>query len=436
MYAGLACLLMASTAWADDAVEAPTEESVGDAPAGEAPAGEALTSEVPMTARPVVGVEVEGNKRTASDVVVSLAAVDRTQSLDELALAEIRQRVMNSKLFERVELTVRDSDRGRVLVVRVVERWTLFPIPFVSSSSRGTQGGVYLLDTNLFGRNKLIVAGGSYASWGGAGFAMYQDPSVAGTRATLRASLSYAQTTRERRLHDEVVQTTDDTRGEVTLFAGYRVARTLWLSAGWFAAHTRDEPGGDAPVMTTTSGYLSGPTAMIEYRDTNFKMYYDEGLSGVVQYRQARKALGADRDVFDIWGRAQYTRALLPGQSTTVMVQGFAVQGDRLADVRLLGGATGTRGFELQSLWVDRAATATLEHQIPVLVRGWGIWTANGFVDVGRVSLGGTHQSYATPGAGVRLYLPRMNFPAVGFDLAYSLDVEKVFASVSVGMSM
>lgn len=426
-------MLMGTTAWA--AGEATPAEAT---PAEAAPV-EAITAApaAAAPARPVVGVDVEGNKRTAHDVIVALAAVDRAQPLDDVALAEIRQRVMNSKLFERVELIVRESERGPVLVVRVVERWTLFPIPFVSSSSRGTQGGVYLLDTNLFGRNKLIVAGGSYASWGGAGFALYQDPSVAGTRATLRASLSYAQTTRERRRHDEVVQTTDDTRGEVTLLAGYRVARTLWLSAGWFAAHTRDEPGGDAPVMTTTSGYLSGPTAMIEYRNTNFKMYYDEGLSGVVQYKQARKALGADRDVLDIWGRAQYTRALLPGQSTTAMVQGYAVHGgDRLADVRLLGGATGTRGFELQSLWVDRAATATLEHQIPVVVRGWGIWTANGFVDVGRVSLGGTHQSFATPGAGVRLYLPRMNFPAVGFDLAYSLDVEKVFASVSVGMSM
>lgn len=382
-------------------------------------------------------IEVLGNERTAREVILAAADVAEHDPLDPGSLDDIRQRVMNLKLFEEVDVTVRGSDAARVLTIRVKERWTLLPIPFVSTSSRGTQGGLFVLDTNLFGRNKIAAVGGTYASWGGMAFAIYQDPAVAGSRTTLRAAASYSQTVRERRVGDQLVFAADDRRADGSLVAGYRITRLLWLSAGWFATHTRDDPKPDFEAMPVAAGgYLHGPTITAEVRGTDFKMYYDEGFRGMVQYRQARKALGSERDVLDVSARLQYTRSLVPEQSTSVILQGFAVNGDQVADARLLGGIPGSRGFELQSLWVDRAATVTLEHQIPVLVRGWGIWTANLFVDAGRASLRGVHQSFATPGAGIRLYLPRVNFPALGVDVAYSADLDRVFLSASLGLSM
>jgi len=381
-------------------------------------------------------IEIIGNARTAREVILEAAAIGSEDPLDAESLDGIRQRVMNLKLFERVDVTLRGASEARVLTIRVKERWTLIPIPFVSTSSRGTQGGVFLLETNLFGRNKLVVAGGSYASWGGMLFAIYQDPALAGTRATLRAAASYSQTLRERRVDDRKVYAVDDTRTDVSLLGGYRVTPALRLSAGWFVTHSRDEAKPEFAAMPLAGGYLHGPTVAAEYRGSDFKLYYDEGLGGAAQARLARHALGADRDVLDLSARLQYTRSLWRDHATSLIVQGFAVDGDGVADARLLGGIAGTRGFALQSLWVDRAATVTLEHQVPVLVRGWGIWTVNGFVDAGRASLRGDHGSFVTPGAGLRLYVPRMNVPAVGFDIAYSTGVDKVFASGSIGLSM
>jgi outer membrane protein assembly factor BamA len=401
----------------------------------------ALARPLPARAEPPApaahdAIEVVGNERTARDVIVEAANVGAGDPLDPAALDGIRQRVMNLKLFEAVDVTVRGSDAMRVLTIRVKERWTLLPIPFVSSSSRGTQGGVFVLETNLFGRNKFAAVGGSYATWRTLAFAVYQDPAVAGSRAMLRAAASYSQTARERRVHDQLVFAIDDTRTDLSLQAGYRITRSLWLSAGWFAMHTRDDSKPDFATMPVAPGYVHGPAITVEYRGADFRMYYDEGLSGIVQLRQARHELGSDRDLVDVTARLQYTRSLLSGQPTSLIVQGVAVDGGRIADARLLGGITGTRGFELQSLWVDQAATVTLEHQIPVFVRGWGIWAANVFVDAGRASLGGDHDSFITPGAGLRLFLPRMNFPALGFDVAYSTEVDNVFISASVGLSM
>lgn len=379
-------------------------------------------------------IEIVGNQRTQKSVIVS--AADLSDDIDEASLALARQRIMNLRLFETVEIVRADVDGAPVITIKVKERWTLFPIPFVSSSSRGTNGGVFVLDTNLFGLNKLVAVGGSYASWGGAAVLLYQDPSVAGTRATLRFSASYAKNDRERRIENEIVDGYEDERTEVSLLSGYRVTPRLTLSAGWHMNHIAGEPTMDTATGVTAGGWNHGPMAMLEYRGADFKMYYDDGLTASLIYKQAREELGAERNVLDVLARAQYTRALLPGQATTLSAQVDFVDGDRILDTHFLGGRSGTRGFEQLTLWADRAATLTLDHQVPFFARGWGIWTAAAFVDVGRYQYDGDASSFVTPGAGIRLYLPRMNFPAVGFDVSYSLDSEKLFFAASVGLAM
>src|SRR5687767_3684499 len=81
-------------------------------------------------------VEIEGNRRTKRATILAAAELP-DGPLDEGDLAEVRQRLLNTKLFQDVHIT---GEGGNVLI-SVRERWTLFPVPYVSSSSRGTQGG-------------------------------------------------------------------------------------------------------------------------------------------------------------------------------------------------------------------------------------------------------------------------------------------------------
>jgi hypothetical protein len=404
------------------------------------------TSSPPSPSSPPAGpaVEIVGNLRTDSDIILAAAAIPPAP-VSESSLALARQRLLNTRLFETVEVSGRDLETSPVITIRVKERWTLFPIPFVSTSSRGVQGGVFLLETNLLGRNKTVVVGGSYASWGAAAFSLYRDPAVLGTRITLRANAIYAVNDRERRVGGDVVASYRDRRVDLMLLPGVQLNARLNLSAGWFANRNRGELHDDAdgmlPPMALAGGWQHGPAAALEYRGGDFRTYYEDGLQVTAAYRQAREALGAERDVLDLSGRVQYTHALIPGQATSVIAQTDLIEGGSQAlDVRLLGGRVGYRGFEKDSLWVDRAASVTFEHQVPFFVRGWGIWTALGFVDIGTASLSGPGgrqtESFVNPGAGLRLYLPRTSFPAVGVDVSYSTDLGEIFTSVSVGISM
>ncbi len=417
-----------------------------------APAAAPSSRSSPSSASPdaspserLAAVEIIGNLRTGRDVILAAAAIPPLP-LSELALAQVKQRLLNLRLFEIVEVTGRDLATAPTITIRVKERWTLFPIPFISTSSRGVQGGVFLLETNLFGRNKTVVVGGSYASWGAAAFTLYRDPSVLGSRFTLRANAIYAVNDRERRVAGDVVASYRDRRLDLMLLPGVQLTRRLNLSAGGCANRSRGERHDGAaaaalPPMALAGGWQHGPAAAAEYRGSDFRTYYEDGLLVTAAYRQARQALGAERDVLDLSGRVQYTRELVPGHASSAVMQADLIDGGSAAlDVRLLGGRVGSRGFEKDSLWIDRAATLTFEHQVPFFVRGWGIWTALAFVDLGGTSLTGPSgrqtDLFINPGAGLRLYLPRTSFPAVGLDVSYSTDSGEVFTSVAVGVSM
>jgi len=154
-----------------------------------------------------------------------------------------------------------------------------------------------------------------------------------------------------------------------------------------------------------------------------------------VSYRHALAALGADRDLFELNGLAQLAWRLAGDQSTSVTVQAALSEGDAVLDAVLLGGVPGTRGFERFGLWAERVAAVVVEHQVPVLRFDWGIWTLNGFAEAGWVSWRDRRESYFTPGLGFRLYLLGVAFPALGADVAWSIEDGRALAMASFGFS-
>ena len=389
-----------------------------------------IAAGAPIAVADDASVEIAGNRRTERGVIVDAARIPAGQ-LDEDALADVRQRVLNLRLFESVEVTM----TGTIVTIRVKEKWTLIPIPFVSSSSRGMQGGLFILESNLFGRNKLLAVGGMYGSVAAQALAIYRDPSVAGTRVVIRANAQYTKATRERRVDDEVVDRYDDARSEAALLVGYRITDRLTLAGGWFFSRVAPDADPMYPKMALANSLEHGFAAFFEYRGADTKLYYDEGLTTTVELKQAGDSLGSDHDLLDVVARAKYTRGWFGSQATTLSAQVDVVDGDPILDAHLLGGRTGTRGFDQQTLWVDRAATLTLDHQVPFLRRKWGIWTATGFVDVGASRFAGETTKFATPGVGLRLYLPRVSFPALGVDVSYSTATERAYISAAIGLA-
>jgi len=169
-----------------------------------------LKSVVPLlclvlwAARAAAGTEVlsqlviEGNDRTADSVIANAAGVEVGDEVDDEVLKGIERRVKNLAIFEEVQVSQQQTGRGARVVIRVEERWTLFPVPFFSVSGAGYGGGVFLLERNLFGYHKTVAAGGLYTTQGLELLGYYQDPSIAGSDFTLTALGSYVDEVRRR----------------------------------------------------------------------------------------------------------------------------------------------------------------------------------------------------------------------------------------------
>ena len=377
---------------------------------------------------------VEGNSRTADAVIRRATRVREGDPSWPEMVTDVQQRVFNLRLFEEVEVVPEPNGDAVDLTIRVKERWTLLPIPFFGASGRGVQGGVFVLETNLFGWNKTLALGGSYGTKGGTAFAFYRDPSVHGTDFLVRGSARYADLVREQFDGQDLAFAYRDQRFDVSLSGGYQILPWLAVYLGWYASVVDGETEPDQPAPPE-GGTVHGWTAEVEVRAQDFHLYFNEGFLGRLQARQSVTALGSDRDVLELSGLMQYTSALFGDQSTSLTLQAGLTDGDAILDAILLGGQPGTRGFERLGLWAERAVTLTLEHQIPVLRFGWGIWTLNAFAEVGAVEWRDRTTRFFTPGLGFRLYLRRIAIPAVGLDVAYSTADRRVLVIANLGLS-
>jgi outer membrane protein assembly factor BamA len=382
---------------------------------------------------PLSAIEVEGNERTARDVVVRALGVRPGDRVDDARLPELRQRVLNLRLFQEVEVAKRPAGAGPVLAVGVKERWTLIPIPIVGASSGAAQVGLALLETNLGGRHKLLGLSAIYSSRGQSGFLLYRDSAVLGTPLLLAAEVVAENKLRERAADGfDVAQAWRDRRVDASVRPGLLLAPRLALRAGPFAAlrESRAEDGSPAPPRAGTE---VGVAADLELEGQDYRDWFNAGPLVQATLRRALPGLGSARSFTLSTARAAWSVPVAGDHAASATVAAFLSAGDPLLDAFALGGRPGTRGFLTEGLWAERAASATLDYQMPVWRPGWGTMTAIGFVDAGVSRWAGDTTRWLNPGAGVRLYVRNVALPALGLDFAWSGAGGRVATSFFLG---
>ncbi|MCP3098250.1 BamA/TamA family outer membrane protein [Myxococcus sp. K15C18031901] len=409
-----------------------------EAQAGGHPDGLRLEATAPEP-RPLTGrierIELRGNTRTRDSVILRALRLGPGDVLATGDVPELKRRLLNLKLFKSVEVLTLPERSGVGLQVDVEERWTLLPIPVFSSGKGQWQAGIFALESNLFGLNKTLVAGGMAGNRGGSLFSMFRDPSIGGTRWTGLLSFQFAKTDRERRNEDVVVDTYTDRRFDIAGTLGYQVTPELNLGVGAFALVNKPlatEGGSLAP----SRGEVYGVSLSAEYLGQDFHFYFDEGLVVRALLRQGLDFLGSTREMRQVTLLASYTLPVFGTHALTLTAQHNQSWGDAFLDAQLLGGRTGSRGFATGTLWAETASLATLEYQVPLWSPRMMTLTAHAFVDVGRVEWRNTVLRYVSPGIGVRAYVREVAIPAVGFEVTRDPQTGDVVTSVAVGFGL
>ncbi len=396
------------------------------------PASTALPDAGSAAGARVERVEIEGNRRTSADAVRSWLGVTPGERFDPASIPALEQRLMNRRIFRRVRITGDPGAAGVVVRVAVEERLTLVPIP-VAFASRGVfTGGAVLLDSNVFGRGKQLVAGGLFSNRGTTGFAIYRDPGIAESRWLLAARLSGGETRRERLDDRSLEYAYRDRFLEAAIAGGYRLGAHWSILAGWF--ERRDEAEASAGYAAPPeSGPLHGPSLELELDASDYEGDVTRGVVGRAELRQGLRLRGRDRDVLHLGASTTWSGRALRDHAVALTLRLDHVRGDPVLDAVRLGGLPGSRGFQSQGLWAEDAAQAAVEYQVPVWKPGWGALAVTGFTDAGVVRWRGEETRYLAPGLGMRVFLRNVAVPLLGFDVAWATTGDRPGFSVQLG---
>ena len=375
-----------------------------------------IVPELPARSAVITSISYSGNSRTRESVLRRAVSAAPGDPFTAETAEQIRADVLSLGLFSSVDVEPRPSSDGVRVDVIVEERWTLIPVPFFRSSSSGTAGGLFVIEGNLLGFNKQLIAGGVYGSEGFTGLLVYNDPAVLGSRWVLRSSASVGrdQTETADPGYDERWELEEEAvRGGLSV--GYRITDSLTLLNG-VEYESIDVTDTDRPLVVEEGRQefvVYSAEAELSVRDEADDAFFSPGY---------RLSLSAERSLSgESWGvEARTSRDWKLLGAHRLGLAGRCGYGEQVfLRAPRLGGRTTQRVLTSNTISEDRYATGGLAYEMPVLSPRWGTFTVVGFYEGGY--LDGFDRWFHGGGGGLRLYLSRIRFPALGFDYAWNV---------------
>ncbi|MDR1986200.1 MAG: hypothetical protein LBP88_04410 [Treponema sp.] len=114
----------------------------------------------------ITGLEISGLKRTKPQVAERPLKQFIGQDADRLDRDAVHAALMDTGILEPLKVEIQDAQdgNGKILMVEVREKWSIFPLPVIFVGSGSTRFGGFFIDTNAFGLSDNFFIGGMYGS--------------------------------------------------------------------------------------------------------------------------------------------------------------------------------------------------------------------------------------------------------------------------------
>lgn len=377
---------------------------------------------------------IEGNTRTQSFYIQRLVRNCEKDSdiEDSSQLAEgIEQCLLNSKLFSEVNIEVTENETR----VRVEEKWTLVPLPYLAVSSTGDKAfGAFLLESNFLGVGATLGLGGIYSSRGKRFFLYLSDRTLFSD--AIGGALGLRQEAIDVKLFD--ANQMKDAFHELSREGGFALSfrpgnfyyavtlSRLTTKYGSFENYVK--PGDNASTR-----------ALVEarYSKTAYRIFYNEGytIQGSVLQELDKNDNSQLYSLIDVRALTEFP-AFGSHAVHTLLRAGSFLNGKKNEAPRF-GSDRGFRGFERFSIWAKQYATAAINYHVPVLDSIAGILTLGPFLDTGHFTLmkdAGSSDFYSV-GIGTYYYLKQVALPGFGIEFGRNSKRKAWFSNLSLGIA-
>ena len=379
----------------------------------------------------IQSIEISGLKRTKESTIRNIIKVEEGDEITDGLTEEIDQRLRRTGLFQDdIDVEIRRDLEGNILIINAKDRWTLIGMPYFASANGDMSGGVFAYESNLFGTRKALIASFSASESSGIqAMTVYQDPSL--FQSGFNLSLAFAGGTVEKSFTDlsgeEEWEHIEYSSLSFSTGLGYQFSDAFMLN-GSLSGTFLDEAEEDL------------------YEDKNFgisastsfdKRYYHELFSSGFY-----AALGGQlflEPQGDISQRVSLSTSYGFVPAEWLLIQGTACGGltnDDFHNLFQLGGITGSRTLPSRAIASGRFVSGEVLSEFRFLKASWCSMTIPVYYEAGLLEdFHEEDQAYQGFGFGYRLYLSKINVPALGLDYTYNITTSTPGMSFFLGMS-
>ncbi len=388
-------------------------------------------------------VKIEGNKKTKASTIRRLAKI-RGECVPEEGLdaADIKQKLLNAHLFSEVEVNIEEGVETEVVNIRVKEKWTIIPVPVFYTSGEKSGGGLMVLESNLLGRKKMLVVGGSYSNVGNKYEAIYIDDAFFGTDGIFVVRPLFIERDIFQYDDEEEIYGYHEKYSLFFTIFGWKITDHIAPGLGLIYRY-RDMSEAEDYVAPPEQHHSNGAMFNLRVTNTDYTDYYDKGHLGTVVLEHAIEEFGADT----IYGRFKvtwdFTYPVWKVLSRTFVEAGISFGEDvSISNYFRLGGSKGRRGVPDRGVWVDDYLSLSQAFEQELYEHKLGTLTITEFGDLLFTEREGglsadprPFRTYGALGLGLRVYLKDIAIPAVGVDGAYGFRNEGFHVTAYIGQA-
>ncbi len=376
---------------------------------------------------------IVGNSKTKESYIRDLTKRCLKDIDFKINTKKIEQCLFNARIFSKVQV-LDEKEKGLRIIVE--DRWSIIPLPRFQSGEGDSSYGMMVIETNLLGYGKLGVLGGSFGSAGQSYFFLYKDPSIMFSDWTTKVMISKFNMDEAAYDGDDKIFATKHKGDEMFWVFGRKITEKLMISGG--VKYCNSEYSAIEQYSKLTNVRSVSIKESIEYNNTKYKLYFDEGYFYKIDTSQQVKRSDDGDKSNEIASIVGYQKNIILDHAfQTKFTLFYKDKVDHRGSLKI-GGSKGVRGIRDAGLWVKRAATIALDYQIPVYKKEYGTWTISPFLDLGTYSSQlklCSDEFYNSYGIAGYLYLNNVTVPGLGIQVGRNRKFSDWFFGISVGIS-
>lgn len=382
-------------------------------------------SETVLTVRKLT---IEGLKRTRMSAVRHIVNIKKGDPWTEETRNLVERRLNNYGTFRNVSLKETIDGNFVDLLIHLDDRWTLFPVPIVTTGS-GSSYGLGLFERNFFGTQKTAGMIFLLKEKKPRFFALYNDPHFLSWNWELTLIGGY---------RDEIITDFEEEQVSAAALVRYRFNDFTSIGGGYGYSNIKHKGG----VLTPVDGVSHALNLEFLYN----RLYYDEDYvdGSSLGFSLQRELWFSDFNYTLVGLNASFYKKAFFHHTLAIQNILSMSWNAPYGYTYILGGKGGqgtlpVKGYDDNEFLADQVLSGTLEYRIPFYTSRVFILSAVGFYDYSffseKLDRLFSSEFIHSFGLSVRLYLRRLALPAFQLYAAYVPEKDRYDIGLMIGMS-